>query len=181
MDWQAFGIVANILLSLVTAIATAMTALIMWRQMRGDIIFEQESRYDWNDGKPSGLAVRFEVRNKTDSSIRLHRVVVLGLPLVAVFTGQKNDKHESWGLNAAPSSLHEVGPGQSGSFSVSVKPDWASWRSVRRSKEYAAWSIIIEYTDKESPMRKRRHTAKLRTHNKMIEQAAQTTENDSIP
>jgi hypothetical protein len=135
---------ANVITGILTALFTGLGAWLVWRQQKDPITVEWDIEYP-NDNT---LWVRGNVRNHTDSTLKVWRLDAIG-PIMDVQPSSKEPKHSSWASNASP--LHcEPPPGGVASFSVKVTPDWETlaersnrWHSRLRTKfAHAVWKSL---------------------------------------
>ena len=122
-----------IIVGAITAIATSLSALISWKSWRGKIIAEWD--YSWHaseDGYPLSVSVIF--RNNTQECYKALSVEVPKLPILALYSGDKKDKHESWGLRRAHLGFNDIIPGSATRFTFKIHPDWSSLSAKRSSR-----------------------------------------------
>ena len=121
MEW------ATLLFGLATAVATGVTAYVVWHQWRGAIQVEWEPA--WHDmyekSIPPHLEVRITIRNYHNFGIQAQSASAMRCPVLNVTRDDKLRKHESWGPHQTPLDL-DVEPGASKSCTVLVFPDWKS-------------------------------------------------------
>ncbi len=124
-------------LATATAIATSVTAYVVWRNWRGSIHVEWEPV--WEDMYPKSippmLEIRLTVRNNRQFAVSGQIVEITQCPVLDVKVGDRRlGKHGSWKPNQAPLRL-DVEPGGSESCTVFVVVNWISLakrKSVKR-------------------------------------------------
>jgi hypothetical protein len=148
-----------------TALATAVTAIVVWRQWRGHV--QVEWKWAWLDlygrSMPPSLELQITIRNSKPFGIAGRKIEVISFPVLDLTVGDRNQrKHASWKPHESPLSL-EIEPGESKSTAAFISLDWASLakrRSVRwRPKSSTALRIQVSIASRA----RRRWMTKART------------------
>lgn len=171
MEW------ATALFGLATAIATGVTAYVVWHQWRGAIQVEWESA--WHDmyekSIPPNLEVRITIRNYYNFGIHVQSASVMRCPVMDVTRDPKIRKHESWEPHQTPLGL-DVEPGTSESCTVTIVPDWKSLakrKSVMRwPKSSTALRVQISIASKARKRIRRNYHTTIDVSNERIAKAA---------
>jgi hypothetical protein len=168
--------VASLALSAATALATGITAFVIWRGYRGR--FSVEGLVDWvsaNDAPAVG-GVTVILRNTTRETWRIGHADITGLPVLLF---DLPDRRGHGGLavyQALPMDRSPLEPGGTRTFRFVVEPDWRSWSASLKprllSSAYARVYVALHASPANSTSWFKRHATKIIVPIKIISDSA---------
>jgi hypothetical protein len=116
--------------TVVTAVATGVSALVAWHAWRGRLSTEWVFLWALSQQGERVLEVTITIVNGTSTTIAGGRVSADAKLVKQVVPASNQEKHESWAHNEAPLGS-TVGPGKRVDFRVAIQLDWAALSTVR--------------------------------------------------